>query len=118
MRSVLVRPPIPATLKPGGPESSAWQSLRELLYEAEVVGGEAADVREDSLKLRRADAEPLGEGAGVLHQSCCGDPAAVGAAVVGTAEGKGGEGAVHLAAFHRSAKDEVVRSPGVVTAIG
>jgi len=47
-----------------------------------------------------------------------GDPAAVGAGVVGASEGELGEGSVEFAAADGAAKDEVVAAPGVVAAKG
>ena len=107
--------------KCGDSSTSLGMTLQRprLLDEAEVSGGEAADVGEDGGELRGGDAEPLRERGGVLNRAEGGNPAAVGAGVIRAAEGERGEGSIHLAAFDGTANDDVVGAPCVIaTRIG
>ncbi len=60
----------------------------------------------------------MGQRRCVLRRSRAGDPAAIGAHIVGTAERLSWKRSVNLPALHRAAKNDVVAAPGVVRSIG
>ena len=96
--------------------------FHELGHEAQVRGGEAAEIREDVGHVGGVDAEPFGECGAVLIDAGGGDPAAC-AGVVGAVDLEDGELAVGAFAFDCAgagavaAEDDVVGAPAVVGAL-
>jgi len=100
---------------------SSQQSPAEidhLRHETEVrISAEVAEVGKDGANLRVGEAEPTGEGSGVLLDGGGGNEAAC-AEVVGLIDTDDRVLTVHVLALHSAANDEVVAAPAVVGSVG
>src|SRR5580700_890619 len=87
-----------------------------LAHEAQTAGRKIRQVGEDGRQVGGLHTEPGGQRCSVLVESRGGNPAAVVAGVIGTAESQRGESAVDVVAFDGVAKNQLVAAPGVVGA--
>ena len=85
-------------------------------HESEVGGREIGKVGENRRQIGGADAEPRGEGGGVLIKGGRRNPAAVLVGVVRSAESERRKSTVDRIALDGAAKNELVAAPGVIGA--
>src|ERR1700677_1142022 len=108
--------PIKNTMRRQQP--TRWQRPEKLFSsdESEIWRGKATDIRKDGGEIAAIDAEPSCQGGEVLVNRRGRNPAA-GAGVVRAVDGERGELAICPLTIDRTAKDQVMTAPAVVTAL-